>query len=467
MSDNVSIASAASVMDGTVGVDHVWLRRLQRALDETECPASLDDALRPLWTSFPDEIDAGDLQAAVDGQRELWRDLLYSAAGGFDLHQSYLLDWAVAIYVYTLGDPKVFRVVNREMFNSDRCKPGMTGGVSDGLRACLPYICFLINALEALPASYVFKGTVLRGVKHVYPSPDNHDPVGHFSVGKRLAWYEFKSTSKEPEVMTREHFCDVKAGPRTKFSIDVIHGYDISKFSFFQGNESEYEVLLLPMSQFVVVHAEKNIIDPKDTVSLQRSGFPDSVHLRQVEARHAPATAGGQEAQEQEDVALARALRQSEETFLEERERERERLQRPQLDLDAPVPQHHGHHGTAYATTQQPQAPPMSGQQIPDTGRGLQQPIKPQPITPLRPAPAPHHARTAPAPQHGTDYGYPTTPCAHLGVERQEVVHAMQQPKAPAPRPPIGQQIPGDWRWHKISKVNLMVFLFSAHVLGH
>jgi hypothetical protein len=109
----------------------------------------------------------------------------------------------------------------------------------------------------------------------------------------------------------------------------------------------------------------------------------------------------------------------------------------------------------------------MSGQQIPDTGRGLQQPIKPQPITPLRPAPAPHHARTAPAPQHGTDYGYPTTPCAHLGVERQEVVHAMQQPKAPAPRPPIGQQIPGDWRWHKISKVNLMVFLFSAHVLGH
>ena len=150
MSNNVSIASA-SVMDGTVGVDHVWLRRLQRALDETECPASLDDALRPLWTSFPDEIDAGDLQAAVDGQRELWRDLLYSAAGGFDLHQSYLLDWAVAIYVYTLGDPKVFRVVNREMFNSDRCKPGMTGGVSDGLRACLPYIRFLIEPSKHCP----------------------------------------------------------------------------------------------------------------------------------------------------------------------------------------------------------------------------------------------------------------------------------------------------------------------------
>ena len=307
MSDNVSIASA---MDGTVSVDHVWVRRLQRALDETECPASLDDALHPLLACFPDEIDAGDLQAAVDGQRELWCNLLYSAVGGFDLPPTYLLDWAVAIYVYTLGDPKVFKVVNREMFNSERRKPGMSGGVSDGLRACLPYIRFLIDALKALPASYVFQGMVFRGVKHVYPSPENHDPVMHFSVGKRLAWYEFKSTSKEAEVMTREHFCDVKAGPRTKFTIDVTHAYDISKFSFFQGAESEHEVLLLPMSQFEVVHASKEIIDPKETVCLRRSGFPDSVHLRQVEARYAPSTAGGQAAQEQGDAALARALQE-------------------------------------------------------------------------------------------------------------------------------------------------------------
>jgi hypothetical protein len=73
MSDNESIASAASIMDGSLGVDHVWLRRLQRALDENECPASLDDALRPPMARFPDEIDAGDLQAAVDGQREARR----------------------------------------------------------------------------------------------------------------------------------------------------------------------------------------------------------------------------------------------------------------------------------------------------------------------------------------------------------------------------------------------------------
>jgi hypothetical protein len=41
---------------------------------------------------FPDKIDAADLQVAVHGQRALWRDLLCSAAGGFDLPRSYLLD---------------------------------------------------------------------------------------------------------------------------------------------------------------------------------------------------------------------------------------------------------------------------------------------------------------------------------------------------------------------------------------
>jgi hypothetical protein len=34
------------------------------------------------------------------------------------------------------------------------------------------------------------------------------------------------------------------------------------------------------MSQFEVVHAAKNIIDPKETVCIRRSGFPDTA--RQV-----------------------------------------------------------------------------------------------------------------------------------------------------------------------------------------
>ncbi len=198
---------------------------------------------------------------------------------------------------------------------------------------------------------YVFKGQVRYGVKHVFPSPENHNPAGHFRIGRLLMWYEFKLTSKNQEVM--EHFCRVSARPRTTFVIDVILGYDINKFSFFQGGDNEYEVLLLPMSLFEVVHVahvqhvhnreynreyraqtgiwrllnfvsvrtikgrsiehHQNIINstvtasPDDSVEMQRakldrSGFPDVVHLRQVEAdqgsdaaaTHPPASGDGQ-----------------------------------------------------------------------------------------------------------------------------------------------------------------------------
>ena len=116
--------SCVAAANGASGVDHLWRRRLQAAIDETERAASLEDALRPLVARFAGEIDAGDLRAAVDGQREEWRVLLYSPEGGFNLPKSYKLDWAIAIYVYTLADPAIFRIVNREMYNPERRKPG-------------------------------------------------------------------------------------------------------------------------------------------------------------------------------------------------------------------------------------------------------------------------------------------------------------------------------------------------------
>ena len=42
-------------------------------------------------------------------------------------------------------------------------------------------------------------------------------------------------------------------------------------------------MLFRPLSLFKVVHVEKRIIDPKETASLERSGFPDSVALDQIE----------------------------------------------------------------------------------------------------------------------------------------------------------------------------------------
>ena len=96
-------------------------------------------------------------------------------------------------------------------------------------------------------------------------------------------WHEFKSTSKKQEVLTRPHFCGVEPGPRTIFTVEACRGYDIEKFSFFQGVDSEFEVLFRPLSKFKVSHAAKNIINPKDTSSLERSGFPDAVALQQVD----------------------------------------------------------------------------------------------------------------------------------------------------------------------------------------
>jgi hypothetical protein len=97
--------------------------------------------------------------------------------------------------------------------------------------------------------------------------------------------------------MQRKNFCGVDPGPRTIFTVKVTQAYDIHKLSFFQGAEGEHEVLFRPFSTFKVVHAQKNILDPKELwvenaigvnreaaykASLDKSGWPDAVLLQQV-----------------------------------------------------------------------------------------------------------------------------------------------------------------------------------------
>eukprot|EP00966_Prymnesium_polylepis_P051334 1187984-Prymnesium_polylepis.1 len=152
--------------DGSVGVDSAWKRKLTKLLAETPLAPNLLEAATPLADLLPDN-DLDDVEAAIDDKRAEWRELIYSEAGGFNLPRSYPLDYAVAIYLYTLADPPVFSVVNAAMFNPSRRKPGAaagTAGVSAELRACMPYIKFLDAALEALPPAYVFAGEVRRGV---------------------------------------------------------------------------------------------------------------------------------------------------------------------------------------------------------------------------------------------------------------------------------------------------------------
>ena len=54
-----------------------------------------------------------------------------------------------------------------------------------------------------------------------------------------MTWYEFKSTSVKPEVMSRPHFCGHLPGPRTIFTVEAVRGYDIRPFSFFGYDEGE------------------------------------------------------------------------------------------------------------------------------------------------------------------------------------------------------------------------------------
>ena len=229
-----------------------------------------------------------------------------------DLPLSYQLDDALIIYLYTLNDPPIYAVINRELWNPDRRVPGATGAysINPRLLACLPFIKSLISACKSLPAEYIYSGKVRRGVKYVYPSLDHHDPEAHFQMGKMLMWFEFKSTSKRQEVMTRPHFLGVGAGARTLFDIEVLEAYCIEKFSIFQGARSEFEVLILPFAKFEVLMAQKNIIDPKETHSLEKSGFPDVVFLRQIKDEDADQVQRQKQEQERKDAELAKQLQQ-------------------------------------------------------------------------------------------------------------------------------------------------------------
>ena len=66
----ITDAADAGAAHGAVGIDHVWQRRLQQAMDETVPPVSFEDAVLPLSQHFP-EIDFEDLRAIAQGLREV------------------------------------------------------------------------------------------------------------------------------------------------------------------------------------------------------------------------------------------------------------------------------------------------------------------------------------------------------------------------------------------------------------
>ena len=61
-----------------------------------------------------------------------------------------------------------------------------------------------LDAEEDAAEVILTDGNVKRGVKWVYPSPDDHRPATHFPPGKEIYFYEFRSASRHAAIMSRD-----------------------------------------------------------------------------------------------------------------------------------------------------------------------------------------------------------------------------------------------------------------------
>ena len=253
-----------------LGENVEWFERLRVLLQDTRLCDTLVEATNTLPLPGVDRIRLHEL---IGDKRHNMTQKLQREPG----LQNYSVEYALAVWVYTLEEVRVYFVING-CARSPQRNIG-AGNVSPGLAACLPFMKFLDTALTHLPATFKFAGTCMRGVKHVYPDPANHDPKRHFPTGRDFFWYEFRSASTDLAVMGHDQFCGMDPStPRTIFHIEATEAYSIAVFSEFGVQESE--VLFRPLAKFRVVHAAK-LCDPTQ-VLMPGGGFPDNVVLQQL-----------------------------------------------------------------------------------------------------------------------------------------------------------------------------------------
>ena len=259
------------------GADGAFVFRLRKNIRAEPLLQTALVALLPLAMACTIETEM--LEFIIEDRRPMLEaTLLREQIGG-----SFWIEYAIAIFLYTIDEPKIYKFLNSAMHATDR-EVG-PGNVSPMLRACMPFIKFLDAALEALPSRFHFTGRVNRGVKWAYPTPQTHDPEATFAVDSRFYWYEFKSAAQDFAVMHRDVFCGDQ-GPRTIFTILACNGYRIQPFSQFP---TEAEILFRPLAQFVVVSAQKRLLPEFLQATAPKGGFPDEIVLKQLP----PAGGGG------------------------------------------------------------------------------------------------------------------------------------------------------------------------------
>ena len=254
----------------------VWVAELARLVAEEPEPPDVPTAIGPLAQLG---VDVGAVQAAVDRYLGLpeadWHPDDWRRS-----HPEFPPQYAGVAYAYTHERLGIYRVLGEAMH--DAARGAGPGGVSPGMRACLPLIKLLdVGLVEAAILWGFFVGQTLRGVKYAFPRPTaaDHDPERHFPTGREFHWFEFNSSATDPQVMYRPYFCG-RRGPRTIFYIQSCEGVSVKKFSAIPDEE---EVLFRPLARFRVTGCTKMLTegDLRDDVHPD-NGFPDNVQLQQL-----------------------------------------------------------------------------------------------------------------------------------------------------------------------------------------
>jgi len=157
-------------------------------------------------------------------------------------------DEAAAIALYTT-ESNLYPTLNSHLRNRNR----------ELLKPFFAYLRLLLDARRKLP---LYVGTVWRGVQGV-------DLREKYPKGSEIYWWAFSSTTKELSTLQNPQFFGT-SGKRTIFNIQLRRGSDIARYSMFQGQESEAEVLIFPGTKFRVVD------------SLDTGGDIFMVHLEEV-----------------------------------------------------------------------------------------------------------------------------------------------------------------------------------------
>ena len=182
---------------------------------------------------------------------------------------------ALIIRLFTVSEPfAIYPILEAEMHSAGDYKEAGADGISDRLRACLPFIKFLWIAIASLPMHLVFTGKVHHCATWSTPIPDDcrqllarlydgdHSPYKfadeYFAVGREFFWHEFKVCSIKPSLMSSATFTISRADrqkQRTIFQIEGVPCCRIQGFCATRERQAEDEVVFLPMTRFLVKDA--------------------------------------------------------------------------------------------------------------------------------------------------------------------------------------------------------------------